>query len=346
MKQEIDAGLALHTFHGNFFVRSTDLLALPNTNPDSALGVTIQMEEPISDLHTVSFQSALLYTSSRGSTLFRPLLPPTSRLSGAGDRRIRVHTLCLPVSKSLQEVVGSADAGAIASLLAKMAVERSISSGSIRDAREALVHAVADALAAYAASLPASQRPPSNALPAPPGQLRLLPLYILGLLKHPAFSSGTSVKLDFRMAAMAAFRTLPLSLLLLDIYPALYPLAGIADLGPDDAPPRLHASYSRIEQGGLYVLDTGSRLYLYLTAALPSSLLRDLLGVSSGAEVEEDLAELPELDNAFSKAVRDFLATLHASRPFAAPLRIIRSDSSPKRNENCIARPHGSYVMV
>jgi protein transport protein SEC24 len=64
-----DAGLALHTFHGNFFVRSTDLLAVPNINPDTAMGVQVQLEENLTGYQTVCFQAALLYTSSKGDLL-------------------------------------------------------------------------------------------------------------------------------------------------------------------------------------------------------------------------------------------------------------------------------------
>lgn len=35
MRIRCTRGLAIHTFHGNFFVRSTDLLSLPNINPDA-----------------------------------------------------------------------------------------------------------------------------------------------------------------------------------------------------------------------------------------------------------------------------------------------------------------------
>ena len=38
----------------------------------------------------------------------------------AADRRIRVHTLCIPVTSSLQELMASADHLAITGLLAKM----------------------------------------------------------------------------------------------------------------------------------------------------------------------------------------------------------------------------------
>lgn len=61
------AGLSIHTFHGNFFVRSTDLLSLPNVNPDAGFAVQMSIEENLNDMQVVSFQAALLYTSSKGT---------------------------------------------------------------------------------------------------------------------------------------------------------------------------------------------------------------------------------------------------------------------------------------
>ena len=62
------AGLSIHTFHGNFFVRSTDLLSLPNISPDAGFGVQVSIEDTL-DVNYVSFQAALLYTSSKGEQL-------------------------------------------------------------------------------------------------------------------------------------------------------------------------------------------------------------------------------------------------------------------------------------
>ena len=69
MLQLYISGINIHTFHGNFFVRSTDLLSLPNVNPDAAFGMQMTIEEPLTDLSTVCFQAALLYTSSKGKTV-------------------------------------------------------------------------------------------------------------------------------------------------------------------------------------------------------------------------------------------------------------------------------------
>lgn len=98
-----------------------------------------------------------------------------------GERRIRVHTVCLPVTASLPEVMHSADTEAIVGLLSKMAVDRSITS-NIADAREAFINATVDILNAFkiAQNLPSGQ---SGQLIAP-RNLSLMPLYILALLKH------------------------------------------------------------------------------------------------------------------------------------------------------------------
>ena len=60
-------GISLHTFHGNFFVRSTDLLSLPNTNPDHGYTISLSIDENLKDNSNICCQAALLYTSCRGN---------------------------------------------------------------------------------------------------------------------------------------------------------------------------------------------------------------------------------------------------------------------------------------
>lgn len=187
MRVRCTRGLQIHTFHGNFFVRSTDLLSLPNVNPDAGYGMQvisfisfqkldfstnyyfllqISYEESLTDIKSVCFQAALLYTTS------------------SGERRIRVHTMCLPVTASLTEVMYSADVQCIVGLLAKMAVDRSLSS-SVSDARDAFINATVDIFNAFrlAQNLPSGN---SGQLIAPKN-LALLPLYIAAILKHVSY---------------------------------------------------------------------------------------------------------------------------------------------------------------
>ncbi|XP_016113419.1 protein transport protein Sec24A-like [Sinocyclocheilus grahami] len=199
MRVRCTKGLSIHTFHGNFFVRSTDLLSLPNVNPDAGFAVQMSIEENLLDLQTVSFQAALLYTSSKG------------------ERRIRVHTLCLPVVNSLSDIFAGADVQAITALLASMAVDRCVTA-SLSDARDALINAAIDSLASFRSSVLSIQQPGLLA----PACLRLFPLYILALLKHKAFRTSGSSRLDERVFAMCQLKQQPLVYLMMMVHPGLY----------------------------------------------------------------------------------------------------------------------------
>lgn len=317
MRIRCTKGLVIHTFHGNFFVRSTDLLSLPNVNPDAGFGMQIAIEESLADCNLACFQAAVLYTSSRG------------------ERRIRVHTMCLPVTAMLQDILGSVDQEAVMGMLCKMAVDRSLSS-SVVDAREAMVNACLDLIQAFKTTLNSGQ---AAALGLPiPHCARLVPLYVLALMKHTAFRVGISTKLDERVFAMEQMKMMPLSYLMTYIYPALYPLHMLDDqdaLELDDGtlvcqPPRLQLSFENIDRHGCYALDTVDRLYLYVGRALSDRFCTNVLGVPNFAAIPEDMTELPQLATEESERVRNFLSWTQSRRPFYSPLRVIREDSKDR----------------
>ncbi|MEQ2200418.1 hypothetical protein XENOCAPTIV_028994, partial [Xenoophorus captivus] len=197
------ARLSIHTFHGNFFVRSTDLLSLANVNPDSAFAVQMSIEDSLADSSLACFQAALLYTSSKGK------------------RRIRVHTLCLPVVSQLSD---------------KQRVEP----------------------AAVWSCRPCSHAPLP---PLHPGftQTDLNVTDILKMLKiisgpfQKALRTGTSTRLDERICAMCEFKTQPLPQLMRMVHPDLYRLDNITD-----QPHLLHLSAERLSRDGAFLMDCGN----------------------------------------------------------------------------------------
>lgn len=310
MRIRCTRGLAIHTFHGNFFVRSTDLLSLPNINPDAGFGVQVSIEENLTDLQNVCFQAALLYTSSKG------------------ERRIRVHTMCLPISSTVAEVIQSADQQCIVGLLAKMAVDRSMTS-SITDARDALINVCVDVLSAYKATL--SSVPQGLNAPA---NLRLLPLYVAALLKSVALRTGQSTRLDDRVFAMNQFKVLPLSQLMLCVYPDLYSIHNLNEQGAiskEDMvipqPPHLHLSAEMVDSTGAYLMDAGDIMYLYVGRSVSPLYLEKALGSPSVNALPEQMFELPDLDTIESERLRSFVGYLQSFKPFPAVLQLIREDS-------------------
>lgn len=71
----IHAGLRMASFHGNFFVRSTDLLAMPAVPQDQSYAIEVQIEETITAPFVV-MQTAVLHTTCYGecytATSFHP----------------------------------------------------------------------------------------------------------------------------------------------------------------------------------------------------------------------------------------------------------------------------------
>ncbi|XP_034038085.1 protein transport protein Sec24B isoform X2 [Thalassophryne amazonica] len=312
MRIRCTKGLSIHTFHGNFFVRSTDLLSLANVNPDSAFAVQMSIEDSLADSSLACFQAALLYTSSKGK------------------RRIRVHTLCLPVVSQLSDVYAGADVQAITCLLANMAIDRSISS-SLSDARDALVNAVVDLVSAYKSSVSNLQQ---SGLVVP-AALHLFALYILALLKQKALRTGTSTRLDERVFAMCEFKTQPLQQLMRMVHPDLYQLDNMSDQGAlhlNDAvvsqPHLLHLSAEWLSRDGAFLMDCGNAFYLWISKCCSDLFIRDVLGCPDYTSVPPNMTVVPELSTPLSERVRAFIDWLQENRAFSSTLHVIKDDSS------------------
>ncbi|KAL0974263.1 hypothetical protein UPYG_G00217910 [Umbra pygmaea] len=314
MRIRCTKGLSIHTFHGNFFVRSTDLLSLANVNPDSGFAVQMSIEESLADTSLACFQAALLYTSSKGK------------------RRIRVHTLCLPVVSQLTDVYAGADVQAITCLLANMAIDRSISS-SLSDARDALVNAVVDSLSAYKCTVSNMQQ---SGLIAP-ASLCLFPLYVLALLKQKALRTGTSTKLDERVFAMCEFKTQPLQQIIRMVHPDLYRVDTMSDQGAlhlNDCvvpqPHLLHLTAEKLTREGAFLMDCGSVFYLWIGKCCNDMFIRDVLGCPNHASIPTNMTQIPELETPLSERMHAFLAWLQDSRTFSATLHVVKDDASAK----------------
>jgi len=63
---DVSPGVRMTGYHGHFFIRSMDLLALPGVSPDNAYAYQLTLDEPVQG-NVVCFQAGLLYTTSFGA---------------------------------------------------------------------------------------------------------------------------------------------------------------------------------------------------------------------------------------------------------------------------------------
>ncbi|KAG0302796.1 COPII subunit [Dissophora globulifera] len=316
MRIRASKGVRMSAFYGNFFVRSTDLLALPNVPRDQSYSIEVSYEENL-NIPVVCFQTGLLHTSA------------------SGERRIRVLTLALPVTSSLSELYASADQVAIATLLANKAVERG-RSAKLDDARDALTNKMVDILGVYKTHMTASS---SGATPnlQISDNLKLLPLLTLGMLKHVALRGGSQIPSDLRSYAMYLFSTLPSQCLISYINPKFYSLHNMpgncGTIGENgiEMPVSMNLSSERLERGGLFMLEDSQNIFLWVSKDAVPQLCMDLFGVPNYESIRGGKTTLPALETDFNQRVNLIVGKTREMRrtPYYPQLYVIKEDGDP-----------------
>ncbi|MBA0580374.1 hypothetical protein Gorai_022594 [Gossypium raimondii] len=271
MRIRCGKGIGFTSYHGNFMLRSTDLLALPAVDCDKAYAMQLSFEETLLTNQTVYFQVALLYTAS------------------CGERHIRVHTAAAPVVADLGAMYRLADTSAIVSLLCRLAIEKTLTN-KLEDARNSLQLRILKALREYR-NLYAVQHQ-LGARMIYPESLKFLCLYGLALSKSVPLKGGyADAQLDERCAAGFTMMALPVKKLLKLLYPSLIridefllkPSAQTDDF--KNIVKRLPLVAESLDSRGLYVYDDSFRFVIWFGRMLSPDIARNLLGPDFASEL-------------------------------------------------------------
>ncbi|TYI85340.1 hypothetical protein E1A91_D05G433800v1 [Gossypium mustelinum] len=315
MRIRCGKGIRFTSYHGNFMLRSTDLLALPAVDCDKAYAMQLSLEETLLSTPTVYFQVALLYTAS------------------CGERRIRVHTAAAPVVTDLGEMYRQADTGAIVSLFCRLAIEKTLTS-KLEDARNSLQQRIVKALREYRNLYAVQHR--LGARMIYPESLKFLCLYGLALSKSVPLKGGyADAQLDERCAAGFTMMALPVKKLLKLLYPSLIrideyllkPSAQADDF--KNIMKRLPLLAESLDSRGLYLYDDGLRFVIWFGRMLSPDIARNLLGPEFAAELSR--VALTENDNEMSRRLMKMLKRLRESDPSYYQLPyLVRQGEQPR----------------
>uniref|UniRef100_A0A915CYI6 Gelsolin-like domain-containing protein n=1 Tax=Ditylenchus dipsaci TaxID=166011 RepID=A0A915CYI6_9BILA len=110
---------------------------------------------------------------------------------------------------------------------------------------------------------------------------------------------------------MLLYKNAAIEVILLETCPALYSVHNIDQC--EDHPQRLPLSYERVNRDGIYLMDTGTYVYLYVCAGVQPRVLESIFGVNAFAKLDEDEA-LKQVDNQLSERLHSFLRYLHSCR--------------------------------
>ncbi|KIV76859.1 hypothetical protein PV11_08713 [Exophiala sideris] len=302
MKVRCSNGLQVSSYHGSFLQHSFGAdLEIGTIDADKAIGVTFSYDGKLDAKQDAHFQAALLYTSA------------------TGQRRVRCINVVAGVNDGATETMRTVDQDAVVNIIAKEAAAK-VSEKSLKDLRAGITEKTIDILAAYRKNFSGSHPPGQLVLPE---HLKEFAIYMLGLIKSRAFKGGVEPT-DRRVHSARFMRSSGVTETALYLYPRIYALHNMV---PEDCfanpetmqlvvPPTLRASFARVEEGGVYLVDNGQIVLIWLHAQVSPNFLEDLFGEGKNSlqELDPMMNELPVLETHLNAQVRNLLQYISTVR--------------------------------
>ena len=314
MRVRATRGIRISNFYGNHYIRGQDLLALPNCTSDSCFSLDFTYDEPVLSAQAITVQAALLYTSS------------------AGERRIRVHTMIIPVTQSAQDMHNSLDIDVAVNIMAKQAIDIAQKSG-LEVARRRVHENTADILrcakqgpsagmqGGYGGQYGVPQQQQAPAAVEVPQTLSFLPLYSMSLMKNVVLRGGTDIRLDERAFFQMLVQNMSVEQTLVFIYPRMFGIHDMDDRAgrpcdnPDEdvkvagpfnirLPATSNLTSENLTSDGIFLLETGSDLFLWVGSSSNPLIIQSLFGVVSLQGI--DMSNLKLLTDTDDFAARFF----------------------------------------
>lgn len=312
MKVRCSNGLQVTAYHGNFLqagAASSDI-EFGTIDEDKAVAIMFSHDGKLDPKVDAHFQSALLYTTK------------------SGERRVRCSNIVAAVTDQPRDTVRWADQDAVLGVLVREAASQ-MAEKPLKEIRGALTEKCIEILASYRKHCSTAGSPPGQLVL--PESLKEFSMYVLALLKSRTFRGG-NVSSDLRVQAMRTVKSMSATELQLYLYPRILPIHNMSEddgfaeaSGHLKLPTAMRASFSFVEEGGVYLVDNGQYLLLWIHALVSPNLLVDLFGKGCDRLTSLDPCthELPVLDTALSAQVRNiiqYLASLRGSRKLAIQL--------------------------
>ncbi|KAG1679938.1 hypothetical protein FOA52_007002 [Chlamydomonas sp. UWO 241] len=306
MRVRASTGIMVDSYQGAF-VRSPGAMTdvyLPAIDCDKAVIAHVRHVDKLSAGADCYLQAALLYSTVDG------------------HRRIRVHTIAMPVVDSVSAMFKGADLDAQTMVLTRRCAAN-LPGGSLAACREAVTSGIVATLAAYRKYCASQSSAVQLILPE---ALKLLPLYALSTLKGPGLRDG--VRLDDRSMWAAAMMSFPAARVSPLLYARLLPLRPMLDgaQDADEISDGMVLSSEGLEQGGVYLLENGADALLHMDKLVSPELVHALTGAGSYEElcrVPGPVVLLPREERA-SRALQDLLVKVRMNRSSFGRLRVTR----------------------
>lgn len=303
MRVRTSTGFRATDFFGTFYMSNTTDVELAGLDCDKAITVEFKHDDKLSEDTGAFIQCALLYTSC------------------SGQRRLRVHNLALNCCTQLADLYRNCETDTLINFLSKFAY-RGVLNNATKTVRDTLTSQCAQILACYRKNC---------ASPSSAGQLilpecmKLLPVYLNCLLKSDVLQPGADTTTDDRAYLRQIITSMDVAETNVFFYPRLVPVHKM-DVDSDAVPGAVRDSEERLSKGGMYLLENGLNLFLWIGVNVQQSLLQSIFNVPAFNQIDPNMSTLPLLDNPWSKKLREIIDAFRAQRSRYMKLLIIKQE--------------------
>ncbi|XP_059388651.1 protein transport protein Sec24C-like isoform X2 [Carassius carassius] len=303
MRVRTSTGIRVTDFFGSFFMSNTTDVELAGLDCDKTVTVEFKHDDKLSEETGALMQCAVLYTSC------------------SGQRRLRIHNMAVNCCSQLADLYRNCETDTIINYFAKYAY-RSVLSSPTKNVRDSLMNQCAQILACYRKNC---------ASPSSAGQLilpecmKLLPVYLNCVLKSDVLQPGADVSLDDRAYLRQLVSTMDVAESHVFFYPCLLPLQKL-DVESMTLPMAVRDSEERLSRGGVYLLENGLNIFLWVGVNAQQELLQNIFGTPAFSQIDSNMTSLPALDNPFSKSLREIIESIRAQRSRYMKLMVVKQE--------------------
>lgn len=301
LRVRTSAGIRPTDFFGNIYMSNTTDVEMAAVDGSKAVTVEIKHDDKLTEDTGAFAQVAVLYTSV------------------SGQRRLRIINFAFNCCAQLTDLYKHCDTDTIVNFLAKKAA-RDVLNSNPKAIREGLMSRCANILACYRKNC---------ASPSTQGQLilpecmKVLPLFVNSIIKSDAISGCTDITTDDRSWLMQTLLGMDVMSTHVYFYPQLIPVHDISTDG-DDIPTPIRCSAERFSDSGVYLLENGLMMFLWIGLHVSNDWVQSIFGVHSPAQIDIDSSKLLLLDNPLSVRLRNLIQTIRSKRSHYMKLAVVR----------------------
>ncbi|XP_022800862.1 protein transport protein Sec24C-like isoform X2 [Stylophora pistillata] len=301
MRLRCSTGLRPVDFWGNCYMNNTTDVELAVIDPHKAIAIEIKHDDKLPEEGQAYFQCALLYTSV------------------SGQRRLRVHNLAFSTCTQLSDLFRCCEMDTFVNVASKQAI-REVYTSTPKAIRENLMNQCAQILACYRRNC---------ASPSSAGQLilpecmKLLPLYTNCILKNDILLGGSEMSSDDRSWLMRTVMSMDQAATVPYFYPRLFALHDLK-VESSGLPSVIRCSADRMSENGVYLLENGISLFLWIGLQVDPNWLHQVFGVQTIGQVDIEMTSLPVLENSLSTRLNEIIRLIQEQRQHYLKLTVVR----------------------